>query len=91
MGLLKLLIEKINYSLIEKSCLKIMILILKMLKSESVMTGNDELYYETKHIQEYIKGKSFITFVCEFDKKLIITKLFSLAMKYLVSKSCITN
>ena len=54
---------------IRKATTKDAAIILKMLKSESVMTGNDELYYETKHIQEYIKGKSFITFVCEFDKK----------------------
>ena len=56
-------------------------IILKMLKSESVMTGNDELHYEIKHIQEHIKGKSFVTFVCEFDKKFagfISLNLFSI-------------
>lgn len=56
---------------IRKATMKDAKIILKLLKSESVMTGNDELYYDLKHAKEYIRGKSFVTFVYEEDKNIV--------------------
>src|SRR3989344_1850919 len=44
--------------------------ILELLNADSGNTGNDELHYELKHAEEYIKGKGFETFVCEIDGKI---------------------
>ncbi len=45
--------------------------ILELLNADSGNTGNDELHYELKHAEEYIKGKGFETFVTEIDGKIV--------------------
>ena len=45
--------------------------ILELLNADSGNTGNDDLYYEDKHVMEYIKGKGFETFVAEIDGKIV--------------------
>lgn len=45
--------------------------ILELLNSNPENTADDELHYNLSHIDEYVNGKSFETFVCEIDKKVV--------------------
>jgi ribosomal protein S18 acetylase RimI-like enzyme len=45
--------------------------ILRLLNSEAVLTGDDDLHYLPKHIKEHIIGKSFITFIQQENNKVI--------------------
>ncbi len=56
---------------IRKATMKDAKRILNLLNSDANLTGSDELHYQSKHVKEYVLGKSFATFVYEEDKKVV--------------------
>ena len=44
--------------------------ILELLNEDPGNTADDELHYNLNHVNEYVNGKAFETFVCEIDGKI---------------------